>query len=230
MIKRLTILLSILIFLAGCSAPGQKDATDETDTSGKTTSNNEEIIEGRCPDPAIPAVLIFSHHVEQNHAGSSMSSDASGSVPIIIGTKGVNGSGEMEMAISGTFGDSCIASGSNEAIVDINGICKDGILELMITETYLGGSFTMICDDDSSTSAIPGSTISHEMIIPLEQNKTVTAPFVGEAGSGTYSWTLDTLMVDEDFGPDDIETVPLVEPDYGPDDVENVPLVPTPTS
>lgn len=230
MIKRFAILLSILMFLAGCNAPSQKDTTDGTDVSGKTASNNEKIVEGRCPDPAIPAILLFSHHVEQNHAGSTMSSEASSSVPIIIGTKGVNGSGEMEMVISGVFGDRCIASGSNEAVVDINGVCKDGILELMITETYAGGSFTMICDDDSSTSAIPGTTITHEMIIPLEHGKTVTAPFVGEAGSGTYSWTLDVLMTDESFTPDDIENVPLVDPDYSPDDVENVPLVPTPTS
>lgn len=232
MIKRFTILISLLIVLTGCNPSTQDNNTDQIPdfesnrASDKTANENEEIVEGRCPDPAIPAILHFGHHVEQNYLNNSIASDANGSVPINIGTQGVNGSGEMEMVMGGTFsGGKCIASGSNSAVIDINGVCKDGVLELMITETYSGGSFTLVCDDDASTSGIPGTTINHEIVIPLQDGKTVSAPFVGEAGSGTYNWTLD-LLLGGDYSGDDIETVPLVPEG----DIENVPLVPMPTS
>lgn len=232
MLKRFTILLSILVFLTGCNPPTQQDVInqipdDESNVSGETASGGDEVIEGKCPDPAIPGTLHFGHHVEQNYMGNNMTSDANGSVPLTIGTKGVNGNGTMEMVLSGSFPQGgCVMSGTNSANIDINGVCKNGVLELMITETYLGGTMTMACEDNIGTSAIPGTTTTHEISMPLEDGHTVTAPFVGEAGSGNYNWTLDLLM---DGGDDDIEPVPLV-PENSGDDIPVVPLVPTPTS
>ncbi|MBU1017689.1 hypothetical protein KKA33_01535 [Patescibacteria group bacterium] len=232
MIKRFTILLSILVFLAGCNPPTQQDVIDqipdnESNVSGETASDGDEVAEGKCPDPAIPGALYFGHHVEQNYMGNNMASDANGSVPLVIGTKGVNGNGTMTMALSGSFPQGgCVMSGSNSANIDINGVCKDGMLELMITETYLGGNMTMTCKDGGGTSAIPGTTATHEISMPLKDGHTVTAPFVGEAGSGNYNWTLSLLLGDDSNG-DDIEPVPLTEPD---DNIEPVPLVPTPSS
>jgi len=234
MFKRFAILLSILIFLAGCTPPTQQDVIDqipssESNSGGKTGSGNDGVSENRCPDPAIPAVLHFGHHVEQNYLGNNMSSDANGSVPLTIGTMGVNGNGMLTMAISGSFPQGgCVATGENSANIDINGVCKDGMLELMVTETYLGGSMTMVCEDGGGTSAIPGTTNTHEISMPLQDGYTVTAPFVGEAGSGNYNWTLDLLM-DDNPSDDDIPVVPLV-PEGSGDDIPVVPLVPTPTS
>lgn len=197
---------------------------DETSAEGETKSDVEENWEGRCPDPAIPASLTFGHHVEQNYMGNNMTSNAYGSVPLVIGTKGVNGNGTFNMQLSGSFPrGGCSMSGTNTANVDINGVCKNGQLELMLTETYAGGSLTVSCPDGTMTSPIPGTTTTHEITMPLEQGYTVTAPFVGEAGSGNYNWTLDLLMGEDD----DIEPVPLTDPG---DDIEPVPLVPTPTS
>ncbi len=230
MFKRFVILLSVLIFLTGCNAPTQEDVIDqipddEKSASGETGSDDEQIAEGRCPDPGIPAALHFGHHVEQNYMGNNMTSDAQGSVPITIGTKGVNGNGTFSMKLSGSFPrGGCTMSGTNSANVDVNGSCKNGQLELMLTETYAGGSMTMTCPDGSMQSPIPGTTTTHEITMPLTHGHTVTAPFVGEAGSGNYNWTLD-LLLDDDLSGDDIEPVPLVPEDSG-DDIEPVPIVP----
>ena len=234
MIKRFAVLLSILFILTGCNVPTQEEVIDsipeeETTAEGETSSGSNEVTEGKCPDPAIPATLTFGHHVAQNYMGNVMSSDASGSVPLIIGTKGVNGNGTINMQLSGSFPrGGCTMSGSNTANVDVNGVCKNGQLELMLTETYSGGSVTTTCRGQGSTSAVPGTTTTHEITMPMEHGYTVSAPFVGEAGSGTYNWSLSLMMDgDDDFSGDDIENVPLGEPS---DDIENVPLVPTPTS
>ena len=232
MIKRFTILISIILLLAGCNPPTQEEVIDsipegEINVSGETGSGSDEVAEGECPDPAIPGALYFGHNVGQNYAGNIMNSEASGSVPLIIGTKGVNGNGTISMQISGSFPrGECSMSGSNTGNVDVNGVCKNGQLELMITETYSGGSITTTCRGQGTTSQIPGSTTTHEMVMPLTHGYTMTQPFVGEAGSGNYNWTL-SLLLDEDFSGDDIEPVPLGEPG---DDIENVPLVPTPSS
>ena len=232
MIKHFAILLSIIFLLTGCNPPTAEEVIEkipesETTSDGTTGSGSNDVADGKCPDPAIPGALYFGHHVEQNYAGNIMSSDANGSVPLTIGAKGVNGNGTISMQLSGSFPEGeCSMSGSNTANVDVNGVCKNGQLELMITETYSGGSITTTCRGQSSTSQIPGSTTTHEMIMPLTHGYTMTQPFVGEAGSGNYNWTL-SLLLDEDLSGDDIEPVSLGEPD---DDIEPVPLVPTPSN
>lgn len=222
--KKLIILMSFLLMtltLSACKAPSPGEAPGEE----TTVEDVSEVVEGECPDPAILGELALNHHIEQNYMGNNMTAETTGGATITIGTKDVNGNGSAKVQMTGSFPKGgCSMTGFNNVNIDVNGVCKDGQLELMLTETYSGGSITVTCPDHSGTTPIPPNTISHEISMPLKHNHTVTAPFVGEAGSGNYNWTLSLLPGVED---DDIEPVPLTDPG---DDVEPVPLVPTPTS
>lgn len=200
--------LLVSLSLSGCKAPSPGEVPGEGSAGeGEGRDEVEDVVEGKCPDPAILAELGIGHHVEQNYEGAMMASDIAGSAIITIGTKGVTGNGSASVKLSGVFPEGCSMSGTNNMNLDVNGVCKDGMLELMLTETYSGGSMTTTCPDGSMTASIPSNTITHELVMPLEYSYTVTEPFVGEAGSGNYNWTLQLLPGAED--PDDIEPVPI---------------------
>ena len=214
--KKLIILMSFLLMtlaLSGCKAPSPGEIPGE-----ETTADEDEERRGgggvpsvsKCPDPAILASLSLSHHMEQNYGGTNITSDTVGGATITIGTKGVTGNGSANIKMSGVFPDGgCTMSGARNMNLDVNGVCKNGMLELMLTETYSGGSITTTCPDGSYTAPIPSNTVSHELVMPLEHGYTLTQPFIGEAGSGNYNWTLSLTLEGDEPGDDDIEPVPI---------------------
>lgn len=210
--KKIIILMPFLLItliLSGCKTPSPEEAPSEEPAVEDMGAEDEEVIEGKCPDPAILGTLSLNHHIEQNYMDNNMTAETAGGATITIGTKGVIGNGSAKVQMTGSFPQGgCSMTGFNNVNIDVNGVCKDGMLELMLTETYSGGSITVTCPDHSGTNPIPPNTISHEITMPLKHGHTVTAPFVGEAGSGNYNWTLGLVPGVED---DDIEPVPLVD-------------------
>jgi hypothetical protein len=116
--------------------------------------------------------------------------------PWITSSNAVYGGGTTYDAISGTAND-CTITGSGENRVILSGTFNGEELgsesaQINFKEDwYTSSILTLICPKhDPSSGSIPSTHNSFSIDFPLQDGYVEEQPFIGQGGTGTYTWTL----------------------------------------
>lgn len=138
------------------------------------------------------ADLVFSHNLSNNYGNCAQTETVGGSVLFTVSGNAVMGGGGISTAGGGVCGD-CTTTISGDATVMMTGTIPEAgsrNVPLSVTELWTK-TVTTVCGDDPPAKTTLTPTITYELDVPFEDGHVIEQPYVGEAGSGTYSWTLD---------------------------------------
>jgi hypothetical protein len=138
------------------------------------------------------ADLVFNHSLVNASGDCAQMEAVTGSVPFVVSGYDILGGGGISTAGGGQCGD-CISTISGDAIVFVSGTIPEGgsqTVTLSISENW-DKTITTKCGDDPPSTYTFSNTVEYELEIPFEDGYTIEQPYIGEAGSGTYTWTLD---------------------------------------
>jgi hypothetical protein len=127
--------------------------------------------------------------------------NVTGSVPFHINpyvgsSSAVYGGGSTYDVINGTAND-CTIAGSGENRVILSGIFQEDVpgsqyFQVDFDESwYTSSVLTIYCpDEDPQSGSMPGSHNSFTIVFPFHDGYMEEQPFIGQGGTGTYTWTL----------------------------------------
>jgi hypothetical protein len=145
--------------------------------------------------------IVYAHDLTNAYEGFQQDIEVTGTVPFTCEEGTLTGSGVLTATINGTITSSCLYisySGSASINVTLSGTFGASQISFDVTEVWyvgspmLSGTAEDTCDPDSEPYSHPliETTINHSLTFPNVNGYTETQPYVGAAGSGTYSWTI----------------------------------------
>ncbi len=156
-----------------------------------------------CPASDRYALLNYDHNLLNQEGEFSLASRVLGFVGIQIGPSGIVNSGNnvLQRMVEMEVESVCSSKGESDVTVTITGECVQGVLNMRIQEIYPEIILSGSCGTGPPVEA---SNTDFQLEMEYINNTTKTAPYVGAAGSGTYSWQLQ--FTDE---PPPAEALPL---------------------
>jgi hypothetical protein len=145
--------------------------------------------------------IEYGHHFIFSYSSYYEVIDVTGSVPFHINpyyseSNAVYGGGSTHDAFSGTA-DDCTITGSGENHVILSGSFLEDIpgsqhFQVDFDESwYVSSILTLICpDEDPESNAVPPTHDTFSIEFPFHDGYVEQQPFIGQGGTGTYTWTL----------------------------------------
>jgi len=174
---------------------GTVDGADVTDVG--VVCQTPAVI-GSCSDGSI----VYDHNLSNDYEGFHQDAIVTGTVPFTCDGGGhISGSGTVDISVSGTYTAECTEatySGSATMNVTLDGQITDSQVIIDVDEIwYVGspsasGTMTDTCEDESEPFDVPlpQTHIQHTLVFPNIDGYTIVQPYIGESGTGYYSWTL----------------------------------------
>jgi hypothetical protein len=146
--------------------------------------------------------VVYNHNVSTDYEGFHQAISVSGTIPFVCDDEGnITGSGTATITISGTITAPCTESSfSGTAIMNVTLDGKQTGLDVIINTHelwYVGspvvsGTITNTCQDEVNPFNYPLFETLIENILPFQYSDgyVIQQPYLGEGGSGYYSWTL----------------------------------------
>lgn len=175
--------------------------------SGMVDGENVTDVRVICQSPDIAGDcsngrIDYYHDIANTYGGFYQGVIVAGSVYFTCDSKGnLSGSGTLLIAVEGTVTEPCSFieyGGVADLNVTLTGTYSVAQVVVNLNETwYVGspmvsGTLTDLCDDDDGPYQFPlfETLIQHTLTFPTIDGYTITRPYVGASGSGSYSWTL----------------------------------------
>jgi hypothetical protein len=155
-------------------------------------------VTGSCSDGSI----FYNHNVTNSYSGFQQHVIVTGSVPFTCDNEGnINGSAILSITVSGSVTAPCTEitySGVATMHVTLTGSIIGAQVVFNVDEIwYVGsptvsGTATNTCSQESETIQYPLPEVPNNYILtfPNINGYTITQPYIGESGSGSYNWTL----------------------------------------
>ena len=145
--------------------------------------------------------IVYNHDLANDYSGFHQEIQVTGTVPYTCEGGTLSGSGTLTVIVSGTITEPCTYisyEGTADINVTLSGQFGAAQISFDVTEVwYVGspmasGTVEDTCDPDSAPFNYPllENTINHTLTFPNVNGYTITQPYIGDAGSGTYSWTI----------------------------------------
>jgi hypothetical protein len=178
--------------------------------SGMVDGENVTNVKLICETPDIvgdcsTGSITYSHNLSNDYGGFHEGIIVTGTVNFTCDEQGkLSGSGTLLITVEGTITEPCSLI-EYEGVADLNvtltGQYSVAQVVFNITETwYVGspmasGSLTDLCGDNDGPFAYPliENTIQYTLPFPTIDEYTVTQPYGGASGTGSYNWTLHII-------------------------------------
>ena len=174
---------------------GVVDGADVTDVSVVCST---PVNSGNCSNGSI----IYSHDLSNDYEGFHQGITVSGTVPFTCDNSGnLSGSGTLSVIVEGTIIATCMEteySGTATINVTLTGTFSTSEVIIDLDEIwYVGspvvsGTITNTCESETQPYSYPllETTAQISLTFPNVSGYTIVQPYLGDAGSGNYSWTL----------------------------------------
>jgi|GEM_PF-1428727 len=134
--------------------------------------------------------IRYNHRITFNQTGLTQTNTTTGSVPFNVAATGrISGSGNVTVTTTGTAGP-CTVRGGGPCSVTLGGT-RGTQMNVTLNEVWRL-SLTYYCPDQAPRTVSLGTQTqpTRPLSFPIRNGATITQPFIGAGGSGTYSWTL----------------------------------------